>query len=53
MNKHIIISSDSTCDLSQELIDRYQIRILPMSYCVDTKAYQEENMQFWEKFDNK
>lgn len=24
-----------------------------MSYCVDTKAYQEENMQFWEKFDNK
>ena len=30
MSKQIIISSDSTCDLSQELIDRYQIRILPM-----------------------
>lgn len=25
MSKQIIISSDSTCDLSQELIDRYQI----------------------------
>ena len=30
MNKPVIISSDSTCDLSPELIERYQIRILPM-----------------------
>ena len=41
MNKHIIISSDSTCDLSQELIDRYQIRILPMGVSLGDKIYRD------------
>ena len=30
MYKSILISSDSTCDLSPELVERYQIRIQPM-----------------------
>ena len=29
--KPVIISSDSTCDLSRELIDRYQIHIIPLT----------------------
>lgn len=30
MRGNVIIASDSTCDLSQELIGRYQIQILPL-----------------------
>lgn len=41
MSKHIIISSDSTCDLSQELIDRYQVRILPMGISLGDKIYRD------------
>ena len=41
MRKHIIISSDSTCDLSQELIDKYQIRIQPMGVSVGDKVYRD------------
>lgn len=29
MSKPVVITADSTVDLSQELIERYQIRILP------------------------
>ena len=41
MSKHIIISSDSTCDLSQELVDRYQIRIQPMGVSLGDKIYRD------------
>ena len=41
MSKPIVISSDSTCDLSQELIDRYQIRILPMGVSLGDKIYRD------------
>ena len=41
MSKGIIISSDSTCDLSQELIDRYQIRILPMGVSLGDNIYRD------------
>jgi len=41
MGRNIIISSDSTCDLSQELIDRYQIRILPMGVSLGDKIYRD------------
>lgn len=37
----IIISSDSTCDLNQELIDRYQIKILPLSVTLGEAAYRD------------
>ncbi len=30
MNKPVIISSDSTCDLSAELLERFDIRIIPL-----------------------
>ena len=41
MSKHIIISSDSTCDLSRELVDRYQIRIQPMGVSLGDKIYRD------------
>lgn len=37
----LIISSDSTCDLSQELIDRYQIKIIPMGVSLGDKLYRD------------
>ena len=41
MRKNIIISSDSTCDLSQELIDRYQIKIIPMGVSLGDNLYRD------------
>lgn len=41
MSKNIIISSDSTCDLSPELIERYQIQILPMGVTLGGKSYHD------------
>lgn len=35
----IRILSDSTCDLSKELIDRYQIGIIPLHIVMDQKEY--------------
>ncbi len=39
MSEKIIISSDSTTDLSPELIERYNIKISPLSVVMDDKAY--------------
>ncbi len=41
MSKQIVISSDSTCDLSQELIDRYQIKIIPMGVSLGDDLYRD------------
>ena len=41
MKKQIIISSDSTCDLSSELIQRYDIRILPMGVTLGDTIYRD------------
>ncbi len=38
MNK-IRVLADSTCDLSKELLDKYNIGILPLSIILDDKAY--------------
>ncbi len=41
MNKKVIIASDSTCDLSPELIDRYHIKILPLGVSLSDRLYQD------------
>ncbi len=41
MSKQIVISSDSTCDLSQELIDSYQIKIIPMGVSLGDNLYRD------------
>lgn len=37
----IRISSDSTCDLSRELIEKYQIGIVPLYIVMEGKAYRD------------
>ena len=39
MNKPVVITADSTCDLSQELKDRYQIHILPLTILLGSESY--------------
>jgi DegV family protein with EDD domain len=41
MSKQVIIASDSTCDLSPELIERYQIKILPLEVSLGDKQYRD------------
>lgn len=41
MNQKVIIASDSTCDLNSELIERYQVRILPLGVNLGEKLYAD------------
>ncbi len=41
MNKKIIIASDSTTDLSPEIIERYGIKILPLTVSLGDKLYRD------------
>jgi len=41
MSKPVIITADSTCDLSQDLIDRYDVRILPLTILLKDESYQD------------
>lgn len=41
MNKKVIIASDSTTDLSPELIARYQVEILPLYITLGGKQYRD------------
>ncbi|MBQ4332841.1 MAG: DegV family protein [Clostridia bacterium] len=41
MAKPIILCADSTCDLSPELIERYQVKILPLHVNLEDKTYSD------------
>lgn len=41
MNKKVKIISDSTCDLSKELVQRYDIDILPLHILLGDKEYED------------
>lgn len=41
MNKKVIIASDSTCDLTPEIIQQYDIRIVPLSVNLGNKVYTD------------
>ena len=41
MNNNVIIASDSTCDLSRELIEKYGIRIIPLSVNLGENVYTD------------
>lgn len=41
MSKKVIIASDSTCDLSPELIERYGVKILPLGVTLGEKNYTD------------
>ena len=38
----IKLMADSTCDLSQEVIERYNIGIAPLSIFIDGKTYRDK-----------
>ncbi len=39
MAKPVVITADSTCDLSQELQDRYDIRVIPLTILLGEDSY--------------
>lgn len=39
--KRVVIASDSTCDLSTELIERYQVKIVPLSVIMGGQQHQD------------
>ena len=41
MDKKVVIASDSTCDLSHELVEKYGIKILPLSVNLGDKTYKD------------
>lgn len=41
MAKPIILCADSTCDLSAELIEKYQVKILPLHVNLEDKTYSD------------
>ena len=40
-NSNIVITADSTCDLPQELIEKYDIQIIPLSVLLGEKVYHD------------
>ncbi|MBQ9746965.1 MAG: DegV family protein, partial [Clostridia bacterium] len=41
MNKKVVIASDSTCDLSPELIERYGVKIAPLTVTLGGEQYKD------------
>lgn len=41
MAKPIILCADSTCDLSPELVERYQVKVLPLHVNLEDKTYSD------------
>lgn len=41
MNNKIIIAADSTCDLSSELVERFQVKIMPLGVNLGEKQYTD------------
>ena len=41
MSKKVIIASDSTCDLSPELVEKYGIKILPLTVSLGENDYKD------------
>ena len=39
MPKPVVITADSTCDLSQDLIERYDIRIIPLTILLGSESF--------------
>ena len=38
-NKPVVITADSTVDLSQELLDRFQIKIVPLTIILGEEVF--------------
>lgn len=49
--KRIILSTESVADLPKELIEKYQIQIIPMHVIMDGKDYLESELSVEDVFD--
>ncbi len=41
MSKPVVITADSTCDLSKDLLERYQIRTIPLTILLGEESYRD------------
>ena len=41
MSETIVITSDSACDLSEELVDKYNVKIIPLHVSIGDKDYKD------------
>ena len=41
MAKPVVITADSTCDLSPELVERYSVKVLPLSILLGDESYYD------------
>ena len=41
MSKRVIITADSTCDLSQELLARYDIKTIPLTILLGDESFYD------------
>ena len=41
MNKPVIITADSTCDLSQELLDRFSVKTIPLTILLGEESFYD------------
>lgn len=39
MSNKVVILSDSTCDLGEELLNKYDIKVIPLHVCFEQKSY--------------
>lgn len=54
MKKKVIISSDSTCDLSRELVEKYDVKIFPLNIVRDTETLLDGvELSLYDVFDYK
>ena len=41
MSKPVILCADSTCDLSEELVEKYKVHIMPLHITLDGQSYND------------
>ena len=39
MSKPVMITADSTCDLSEDLLNRYKVKILPLTILLGEESF--------------
>ena len=41
MSKNVVITTDSVCDMPQELLERYQVRMIPLTVTEGDRSYKD------------
>lgn len=52
MNNNYVIITDSTADLPEEIINKFNIIIIPMQYIINNKVYLDSNIDIKSFYDN-